>query len=193
MQKKGMLILLMGPSGSGKNTLKAHVEKVFGDQLSFVTSYTSRAPRPGEVPGKTYHYVSREEFEALRDAGKFIEWAEYGANYYGIPLDAVQDALENGKILFRELEHKGYQQIKAKLPHDQYRLIFIDGGDWDHLKRRILGRAPMSEEELALRKESYDIEMAIKPEADAVIVNKDGEVAAAERAIERVVREMLER
>lgn len=189
--KKGMLLMLMGPSGSGKNTLKAHIEKVFGDKLSFVTSYTSRAPRPGEEEGKTYHYVSRGEFEAQRAAGKFIESAEYGGNYYGIPLDAVQDALKNGKIIFREIEHKGYRQIKAVVPHSQYRLIFVDGGDWEHLKRRILERAPMSKEELALRKESHNIVMALKHEADAIIVNEDGKVAAAERAIESVVRDLI--
>jgi len=80
MKTKGMLILLMGPSGSGKNTLKAHIEKIFGEKMTFVTSYTSRAIRPSEIEGKTYHYVSREEFENMRDAEKFIESAEYGGN-----------------------------------------------------------------------------------------------------------------
>ena len=156
MKTKGMLILLMGPSGSGKNTLKAHIEKIFGEKMTFVTSYTSRAIRPSEIEGKTYHYVSREEFENMRDAEKFIESAEYGGNYYGIPLDAVQDALSNDKIIFREIEHKGYEQIKAKLSHEQYRLIFVDGGDWEHLKHRILSRAPMGDIEREDRERKLD-------------------------------------
>ena len=189
---KGRLILLMGPSGSGKNTLKAHIEAVFGSRLEYTVSYTTRAMRPGEVEGKTYHYISRDAFERMVQGGAFLEWAEYGGNYYGIPRADVEAGLQKGRVLFREIELRGYLQVKAQLSREQYSFIFIDGGDWEHLTKRILGRAPMSGEELALRRKSYESEMAVAHEADVTIRNEDGHVDEAKAAIEAAVRKIIE-
>lgn len=188
---KGKLVLIMGPSGSGKNTLKDHVRQVFGDNLTYIVSYTTRALRPMEKEGKTYHYITIEQFRRMIRDHVFLEWAEYGGNFYGIPRAEVERGIAEDKILFREVELRGYEQIKKQLPKKYYNLIFIDGGDWDHLTERILSRAPMSESELALRKKSYEAEMTVKHEADYCIVNEDGKVSEAYHAIDAVMREIL--
>lgn len=185
--------MLMGPSGSGKNTLKAHLESVFGSQLVYIVSYTTRAMRPGEVEGKTYHYVSRERFEEMIRDGSFLEYAEYGGHYYGIPYSVVEEGLHAGQILFREIELQGFLQVKERIPRDRYSFICIDAGDWERLARRITGRAPMSPEELALRKKRYDAEMtAMRSEADVIISNRDGHVEEAKKSIEDAVRRIIE-
>lgn len=188
---QGKLVLIMGPSGSGKNTLKDYVRRVFEERFTYIVSYTTRAIRPGEEEGRTYHYITTEEFQRMVHDNIFIEWAEYGGNFYGIPRADVEQGIAAGRILFREVELRGYEQIKKQLPKEYYTLIFVDGGDWEHLTKRIMARSSMSEMELALRKKSYEAEMDIKHEADYVIVNEDGKVSEACRAIEAVMREIL--
>lgn len=188
----GHFILILGPSGSGQNTLKSHLQDVFGSRLVYPVSCTTRPIRPGEIEGKVYSHVSVSEFERMIRENMFFEWSKHMDNYYGIPRSEVEDNLRAGKFLMREVDVDGYMHVKELLPRSQYTMIFINGGTWEQLTKRILGRAPMSTEQLALRKANYDKMLAIQDSADFVLYNKDGHVEEAKAEIESVVRKIIE-
>lgn len=188
----GHLILIVGPSGSGQNTLKSHLQEAFGELLVYPISYTTRPIRPGEVEGKVYVHVSKEEFERMIQEDLFFEWSKHMDHYYGMPRSEIEDGLRSGKFLMREVDVDGYMHVKNVLPRNQYSMIFINGGTWDQLLKRILGRAPMSEEQIVLRKENYERMLTVQDSADVVIYNKDGHLDEAKAAIEAAVRNIIE-
>lgn len=186
----GTLILVIGPTGSGKSMLMRHAIEAH-PELELPYSYTTRAKREGIVENDHYRFVSREEFEARIERGEFLEWAEYGGNYYGTLKGEVLDALASGKVLLKEMEVQGARQVRAVLPPEQLVTVFIDAGSWEELERRVRARAPMTEEELAKRKHRHEDEMTFKPEADIVVENHPGKAEEAKAAFSAVVERAL--
>ncbi|OGG47982.1 hypothetical protein A3D66_02820 [Candidatus Kaiserbacteria bacterium RIFCSPHIGHO2_02_FULL_50_9] len=190
----GKLILIFGPSGSGKGILVAHVRATF-PQLIFPTSWTTRPPRPGEESGesqsgKKYRFVSKNEFTKHAAEEGFLEWAEYSGHYYGTPKDEVEEAIQRGHTVLQELEIQGIRQLREHFSGSLV-TIFIDAGSWDELKRRILLRAPMTPEELEARRRRYEQEIAFKHEANYVVENREGRLEEAKRALVDTIQSIL--
>ena len=112
---RGKLILVTGPSGVGKKTLIDHVLENIPDCV-FSVSATTRAPRPGEVDGREYHFLTETAFKEKIQGGAFAEWARYGDSYYGTPYSSIEGALDAGKNVLLELEVQGAKQLMKKTP-----------------------------------------------------------------------------
>ncbi|MEN9214792.1 MAG: guanylate kinase [Gloeomargarita sp. DG02_4_bins_56] len=177
---EGRLIVLTGPSGVGKGTLLKHLCQRH-PQLQVSVSLTTRAPRPGEIPGQSYIFVSREEFQAAIQAGALLEWAEYADHYYGTPRQAVEQALQQGKWVILEIEVVGARQIRQNFP--QARLIFICPPTWATLEQRLRQRGQDSEAAMQKRLERAKQELQAAPEFDAQVVNDNLEQAIHELEI----------
>lgn len=175
MARRGKLVLVVAPSGSGKDTLMEAAEAAFPDLPTLVTC-TTRLPRPGEVDGVDYHFLTREEFECRVALGEFLEWAEYSGNRYGTLRASIEEVLERGEVLVAAIEVQGARQVRTLMPADELAIIYIEAGGWEVLKRRIEERAPISAEELEKRHERYLDEATFKEEADLVIENLDGKL-----------------
>jgi guanylate kinase len=145
---RGRLIVVSGPSGAGKSTLiKASLEAV--PELAYSVSATTRGPRPGEVDGMDYIFLSRREFERWIQEGRFLEWAEYSGNLYGTPERKVEEFLDEGKSVILELELQGARQVQLKRPDAV--MVFVRAPSLEETRRRLTGRATESEEALESR------------------------------------------
>ena len=139
-------------------------------------SATTRFPRPGEVDGVHYRFVTREEFQGLVDAGGLLEWAEFAGNLYGTPRQPVLDHLAEGHPVILEIDLQGARQVRAALPDAVQ--VFLAPPSWDELVRRLTGRGTEDEEVVARRLEHARAELAAEDEFDVTLVNSDvGEVA----------------
>ncbi|NBD74275.1 guanylate kinase [Patescibacteria group bacterium] len=174
----GHIVLIFGPSGSGKGTLVRMLREARPD-LVYAASYTTRAPRPGESQGEPYFFKSHEEFQAHIDAGDMLEWAQYSGNHYGTARAPLLEPVADGKIALKEMEVQGIEIVLRELPRELVKLVYIDAGSWEELRARIEARHPMDEAELAERKAHYDVEVAWRDRADVVINNHDGTVEDA--------------
>lgn len=187
-------MLIMAPSGSGKGFLISYLRLMFADtpQVHFAVSCTTRIPRPGEVDGHAYHFVSREKFEADIHNDMFLEWAEYSGNLYGTPREEIVKPLREGKVVVREVELQGVLAIREQIPPENRTIIFIDGGAWDILRERIIARAPISVGELEQRRQRYLEEVSSKAFADIVLDNsEDHKVALAKAKLVDIIQEAL--
>ena len=137
MADKGLLIVLSGPSGAGKDTVIEEVKKI-NDTVEVSVSLTSRPKRAGEIDGESYYFVTREYFEKKLGEGGFLEYAEYGGNLYGTPKDAVLKRLERGHNVILDIDVQGALQVKSA--YSEAILIFILPPDMDELKKRLTGR-----------------------------------------------------
>jgi guanylate kinase len=191
MEHSGKLILVGGPMGSGKGTLMRHALERF-PSVSSPKSYTTRARR--DYAGESQHYVfiSREDFEAKIAANAFLEWAEFSGNYYGTLRAEVEKGLQEGKVMFKEMEVQGMRQVRSVLPKSSLTIVYIDAGPWEELRQRALGRAPMTDEELEKRRLRYEDEVTFMPEADIVVRNYTGKYEAAEAAFESIIEKALD-
>ncbi|CUS26170.1 guanylate kinase [Paucilactobacillus oligofermentans DSM 15707 = LMG 22743] len=138
MVKRGMLIVLSGPSGVGKGTVRKAIFDQKKNDFQYSISMTTRKPRPGEVDGVDYFFVSTEEFEKRIQNGGMLEYAKYVDNYYGTPLDYVEDTLNSGKDVFLEIEVNGAMQVRAKCPDGVF--VFLTPPDLIELKQRLISR-----------------------------------------------------
>jgi guanylate kinase len=170
----GRLIVLTGPSGVGKGTLmKALLQR--HQELYYSISATTRSPRPGEIEGKSYYFISRSKFEQLVAQGEFLEWAEFAGNYYGTPRAAVLNHIHSGKLVVLEIELEGARQIRTSYPSALS--IFILPPSFAELEKRIRGRGQDSDEAIARRLHRAEVEIAAANEFDIQIVNDDFETA----------------
>ena len=187
----GHLLLLMAPSGSGKKSI---IDSVLAEHrdIYFAKTYTTRAVREGVEENPLYMFTDKEHFEQMKADDALIEWAEYSGNYYGTPKSEIIDQLERGKVVFKEMELQGVKQIRELIPPTHRTVVYIDAGDWSNLEKRIRERAPISDEELALRKKRYEEEAKSKDEADIIIRNHDGELEAAIEHMEYIVSGIVE-
>jgi guanylate kinase len=187
----GTFIILIGPSGSGKDTLLEHVKEVF-PQIYFPPSYSSREKRPQEKEGDPYHFVSAKSFKDMIESDSFLEWAEYSGNYYGTTKKSVVPHLQAGDVVMKELDIQGAEIIKKKIPNENIYIIFIDAGDWDVLESRITNRADISHKELEKRHGRFKKEIDFRSDADMVIYNENGKLREAKQAIENVIHDIVE-
>jgi guanylate kinase len=184
--QQGRFIVLVGGMGSGKSMLMKHAIATH-PELVLPYSYTTRPRRPDAVENDHYRFVSVEEFEQMIAEGAFLEWARFGDNYYGTLKKEVEGDLQAGKVLLKEMEVQGVRQTRELLPQGQFISVFIDAGPWEVLKKRALKRAPMSDEELAKRKQRYEDERTFKDEADIVITNYEGMQEEAKAAFTALI------
>lgn len=182
----GIFIAIFGPSGSGKGDLIAHIRRNF-TKIVFPVSCTTRTARPGEIDGEVYHFVSEAEFEAHKENGDFLEWASFGGARYGTLKGEVLPALEAGKVVLRELDAQGIEQIRTLIPQENLVVIFIDAGSWSDLSTRIRARAPMSDEELEKRQMRYREEKDYGASADYVVHNFEGKLEEAKQELSALV------
>lgn len=178
----GKLVVLTGPSGVGKGTIVRSLRQDHPDWF-LSTSATTRDPRPGEIHGEAYYFISREEFQTLIAQGGLIEWAEYAGNYYGTPKKPVEDQIAAGKIVLLEIEVLGARQIKDLFP--EALRIFIHPPSLEELEQRLRGRGEEKEEVIARRLAKAKEELAASGEFDQEIINDDlaQAIAAVAQAI----------
>ena len=165
------LTVLSGPTAVGKGTVMAEMRRRHPD-LWISVSATTRAPRPGEVDGVHYHFISPERFDELVASGQMLEWAVvHGRNRYGTPRLPVEEQLAAGRPVFVEVDLQGARQVRAAMP--EARFVFLAPPSFDELVRRLVGRATESEEERARRLATAREELAAVAEFDHVVVNDD--------------------
>ena len=173
----GKLIVLTGPSGVGKGTLMNEILNRY-PELHYSVSATTRSPRPGEINGKNYNFISRSQFEQLVTQGEFLEWAEFAGNCYGTPREAVFNQIQAGKLVLLEIELAGARQIRNTFPSALS--IFILPPSFAELEKRIRGRGQDSEEAISRRLQRAEEEIAAANEFDLKIINDDFERALNE-------------
>lgn len=176
LNDKGLLIVLSGPSGVGKGTVRDALFAMKGHNLVYSVSMTTRPPRAGEVHGHDYYFVTREEFEENIRAGKMLEHAEFIGNYYGTPLEAVSENLNAGLEVVLEIEVQGAEQVRQKMPAAVF--IFIAPPSLDSLYNRLRRRGTESEEVIRQRIEKAKREINLAYKYDYIVVNDTVENAA---------------
>jgi guanylate kinase len=166
----GKLIVLTGPSGVGKGTL---MQKLLAQhpQLYYSVSATTRSPRPGEIDGKSYFFITPNSFQELVAQGEFLEWAEFAGNYYGTPRAAVLQQIQLGRSVILEIELAGARQIKASYPDALS--IFILPPSFLELENRIRARGQDSDEAITRRLNRAKEEIKAASEFDIQIINDD--------------------
>ena len=135
---RGLLIILSGPSGVGKGTIRKYFENNRKLNLAYSTSMTTREPRNGEIDGKDYFFTTREKFQEAVRNGELLEYAEFVGNFYGTPLSEVERLRDEGKNVLLEIEVQGAKQVQKKCP--EAISIFIIPPSMDELEKRIRGR-----------------------------------------------------
>ena len=169
MSKRGMLIVLSGPSGVGKGTVRKALFSQPGSDFQYSVSMTTRQPRPGEVNGKDYFFVSKEEFEQHIREGQMLEYAKYVDNYYGTPLKYINDTLDEGKDVFLEIEVNGAMQVRSKCPDGVF--IFLTPPDLMELRQRLIHRGTDSMEVINKRIHKAFGEIQMMQNYDYAVVN----------------------
>ena len=175
---KGKLIILSGPSGVGKGTVR---ERLFEDEdlhLAYSISMTTRQPRPGEVHGVDYFFVTEEEFKTNIAQQGLIEWAQFVGNYYGTPRQYVEELLEQGNNVLLEIEVQGATQVIAMFP--EALTIFIVPPSIEELERRIRGRRTEEESVVAQRLNKAKYELTLTDNYKFVVENNDLEQTVKE-------------
>lgn len=165
---KGILVVVSAPAGCGKDTILEQALKANGN-LFYSVSTTSRAMRPGETDGVSYHFRTREQFEDMIKNGELLEYTEYCGNYYGTPKKAVEDMLEAGKDVILKIEIEGAANVKKMFP--ECVMIFILPPSIAELSRRLHKRGTETEEVIALRLETAKKELEFAKNYDYFVVN----------------------
>lgn len=166
--RSGTLIVMSGPGGVGKSTITAHLRNHPAMWIS--VSATTREPRPGEVDGVDYFFVSHERFDQMINEGSFLEWAEFAGNRYGTPREPVEQWLSLGRHVLLEIEIAGARQVRASQPSAL--LLFIAPPSWEELVARLTARGTDSPERRAARLALAEEEMACAGEFDHTLVNR---------------------
>ncbi|NEM90207.1 guanylate kinase [Galbitalea soli] len=172
------LVVLAGPTAVGKGTVSAYIREHY-PEIHLSVSATTRAPRPGEIDGVHYFFVSDDEFDRMIAEGELLEWATVHNSYrYGTPRPPIDAALTAGKRVLLEIDLQGARQVREAMP--EAKLVFLLPPTWEELVRRLIGRGTESPEEQARRLETAKVELAAQDEFDHRVVNTDVAVAARE-------------
>ncbi len=176
--RRGFLLVMSSPSGAGKSTLSRKLLAA-DPNITMSVSVTTRAARRGEVDGRDYHFISKDEFAAMRDGGELLEWAEVFGNFYGSPKKPVDEALARGRDVLFDIDWQGTQQLAQAMKDDLVR-IFILPPSADELRDRLIERAQDSATVVAKRMAEASREISHWPEYDYVVVNDEIEDAHAQ-------------
>ena len=184
--KKGLLIILSGPSGVGKGTVRKYIMSNFKLDLSYSISMTTRAKRDKEVDGVDYYFVSKEEFQRNIDEDNFLEWEEFVGNRYGTPKDKVEELRNQGKHILLEIEINGAQEVLRKINDDRVISFFLMPPSLDALEARIRRRKTESEDIIQERLQKGVKEMGMTEQYDHIIINDD--IARASQEIVDLIK-----
>jgi guanylate kinase len=183
----GKVFVITGPSGVGKGTLiERLLERI--PELELSVSATTREPRPGEVDGRDYHFLTPEEFRRRLEAGDFLEHASYSGNYYGTLRREVKRRIDECRSVVLEIEVQGARQVRDAMGRDAV-LIFIAPPDENVLRERLEGRGTDSPDAIEQRLRTAEIELGARSEFPLEVVNDEVQKAASE--LERLVRDEL--
>jgi len=181
-----MLVVISGPSGVGKDAILEVLQGLPGHTgHHYVVTCTTRARRPGEVDGQSYHFLEPGQFQALRAAGGLLEANEVHGNWYGTPRQQVSDALAAGRHAILKIDVQGADVVRSRVPDAL--LIFVAPPSIDALVERLTSRATETAEELALRQKNGADEMARQRDYDYVVVNETGEIARTAERIGEII------
>lgn len=181
--KKGILLVVSGPAGSGKGTVNKHLF----DTGNFVysVSATTRSPRPGEVDGVNYHFITKEDFLGRIERGDMLEYTEYCGNYYGTPKKEAEEVLASGKNLILEIEVEGAENVKRKYPDSV--LVLLLPPSYAVQEQRLRGRGTETEEKITERLARAKEEIFHASSYDYVVYNHDGKDTEAAGEILAIV------
>lgn len=179
-----LLVVVSGPSGVGKDTLLDRL-KQRGARRHFVVTSTTRPPRPGEVDGVDYLFVSVERFQEMMAAGDLLEWAKVYSDYKGVPKQSVGAGLEQGLDVIMRTDVQGAASIRRLVP--EALLIFLAPASMEELEQRLRRRSTESPHELALRLEAARQEMAQMGNFDYLVINREGALDEAVATVEAIV------
>ena len=172
------LTVLAGPTAVGKGTVAAEIRRNH-PEIWISVSATTRHPRPGEVHGRHYWFVTDDEFDELISRDQLLEWAVvHGKARYGTPRKPVDQALAEGRPVLLEIDLDGARQVRKSMP--EALLVFLAPPSWEELERRLVGRGTESEEERSRRLETAKAEMAAESEFDVTLVNTEIHAASEE-------------
>ena len=180
--RKGLLVLVSGPSGTGKGTV-CNLLREKHPELAYSISATTRQPRPGEVDGVNYYFYDKAKFEAMIEAGELLEWANVYGNYYGTPKQAVLDRLEAGEDILLEIDTQGALNVMEAMPEGLY--VFLLPPSLEELEKRLRGRGTETEESIARRLGAAKEEIGRAVKYRYVVVNYT--VDKAEETIANII------
>ena len=180
--RKGLLVLVSGPSGTGKGTV-CNLLREKHPELAYSISATTRQPRPGEVDGVNYYFYDKAKFEARIEAGELLEWANVYGNYYGTPKQAVLDRLEAGEDILLEIDTQGALNVMEAMPEGLY--VFLLPPSLEELEKRLRGRGTETEESIARRLGAAKEEIGRAVKYRYVVVNDT--VEKAEETIANII------
>ncbi len=186
MAKNGLLIVLSGPSGVGKGTIRRLVMSDITLNMVYSISMTTRKPREMEVDGKDYFFVNKAKFEEMIHNDGFLEYAQFVGNYYGTPKDYVLNLLKEGKNVFLEIEINGAKQVMEKYKGKNLVTIFLVPPSIQELENRIRNRHTEDEQTIQERLNKARHELSEKDNYDYVVVNDD--IYQASREIQNIIR-----
>jgi guanylate kinase len=172
------LVVLAGPTAVGKGTVSRYIRENYPNVLLSISA-TTRAPRPGEVDGEHYYFLSDEQFDDMVARGEFLEWATvHNASRYGTPRPPIDAALSDGKSVLLEIDLQGARAVRTEMP--EALLVFLLPPSWDELVRRLVGRGTEEPAEQARRLETAKVELRAQDEFDVKVVNREVGQAASE-------------
>lgn len=180
----GILFVLSGPSGVGKD-VALKLMQTQGFSIHFVVTVTSRPPRPGEIDGRDYHFVSVERFQEMIAKGELLEWAVVYGDYKGIPKEEVRQALASGKDVILRIDVQGAETIRRLCPEAVF--IFLAPASLEELEQRLRARLTETPESLARRLERAPQEMAELPKFDYLVINRHGYLEVAVEQIKAII------
>ncbi|GAB4411981.1 MAG: guanylate kinase [Bacteriovoracaceae bacterium] len=187
MEKRGKIIIIVAPSGTGKSTLIKRLKEEFR-QLHWSVSFTTRPMRPGEVDGKHYFFISRDEFLKKKNQGDFIEWAEVHGNFYGTSKGFVSSKIDHGFSILFDLDVQGADNMKKHFGAEAH-VIYIAPPSIEELERRLRDRGTETEEVIQLRLANARNEIKRKDDYDYCVINDQLENAYTE--LKKIVQEIL--
>ncbi len=184
--RRGRLIVVSGPSGSGKDTL---IRAALGaiPELALIASATTREPREGEIDGRDHVFLTRDEFERWIEEDRLLEWAEYSGNLYGTPKQSVEVLLEKGRSVILRIELQGARQVKER--RSDAVMVFVRAPSLEETRRRLESRATESSESVESRMATAIKEIAARDEFDYEVVNENREQARRDmiETLQRIV------
>jgi guanylate kinase len=184
LPRTGLLVVLSGPSGVGKDAVLARLEAM-GVPFTRIITATCRPIRPGEIPGKSYHFLTPEEFARWRSEGKLLEWAEVYGVPYGTPVEDVRRALAAGETVLLKIDVQGAAQIKQKAPDAVF--IYLGPGSFEELVHRLFRRGTETKEVFQRRVQQAREELRQLPMYDYLVINRQGELDCAVEQVKAII------